>query len=124
MIGGAKLSKNLRPGPDRRAEFARWALVAAAGAAIATATKASTSQTASQARGEDWRAATKAAASAVIPIATPPHPGTAVNSAAFSMVSRMYLRWSAARASIGIGAVRATRRGPGAAMADTVGFRA
>src|SRR5208282_4446779 len=116
MIGGAKLNKNLRPGPEKSAEFARCALVAAAGAAIATATKASTSQTASHARGEDWRAATKAAASAVIPIATPPQPGTAVNSAALSMVSRMYLRWSAARASMGMGSRLGERSGPAASM--------
>src|SRR5271163_1921580 len=116
MIGGAKLKRNLRPGPEKSAEFARCALVAAAGAAMATATKASTSQTASHARGEVWRAAKKAAASAVIPMATPPHPGTAVNSAALSMVSRMYLRWSAARASIGMGSRLLERRGPAATI--------
>ena len=56
---------------------------------MATATKASISQTASQARGVVCREATNAATRAVAPIATPPHPGTAVNSAALSIVSRM-----------------------------------
>src|SRR6266481_772190 len=50
-IGGAKLRRNLRPGPEKSAELARCAFVAAAGAAMATATKASISQTVSQARG-------------------------------------------------------------------------
>src|SRR5579872_2141839 len=49
-------------------------------------------------------------------MATPPHPGTAVNSAALSIVSRMYLRWSAARASMGIGSRLFERRGPVATM--------
>src|SRR6266404_502069 len=111
MIGGEKLNRNLRPGPERRAPLARWALVAAVDAAMATATKASTSHTVSQARGEGWREAIKAAAMAVKPIATPPHPGTAVNSAARSMVSRMYRRWSAARASMGIGSRWGVRSG-------------
>src|SRR4029077_17409940 len=110
-IGGAKLNTNFLPGPVNSDEFARRALVAAAGAAIATATNTSASQTASQARGVAWRAASHAAASAVMPTATPPQPGTAVNSAARSMVSRMYFRWSAARASIGMGSRRGTRIG-------------
>src|SRR6266481_1893068 len=59
------------------------------GRRMATATKASISQTASHARGVVCREAASAATSAVIPIATPPQPGTAVNSAALSMVSRM-----------------------------------
>src|SRR2546421_7466036 len=84
-MGGAKLRTNLRPGPEKSAELARCALVAAAGAAMATATKASISQTASQARGVVCREAANAAISAVTPMATPPQPGTAVNSAARSM---------------------------------------
>src|ERR1700716_4134713 len=105
MIGGAKLRRNFRPGPEKSLELARCALVAAAGAAMATAINASTSHTPNQARGVVCMAATLAATTAVIPIATPPHPGTAVNSAADSMVSRMYRRWSAARASMGMGPV-------------------
>src|SRR6202030_893950 len=103
MIGGAKLKRNFRPGPEKSFALARWALVAAAGAAIVTAMTASTSQTPNHARGVVCREAIPAAITAVIPIATPPHPGTAVNSAADSIVSRMYRRWSAARASMGIG---------------------
>ena len=61
----------------------------AAGAAIATATNASANQIAIHARGVDCRAASRAAPSAVIPIVTPPQPGTAVNSAADSIVSRI-----------------------------------
>jgi len=56
-IGGAKLRRNLRPGPEKSAAFARCALVAAVETAMATATKASSNQTPSQARGEDcWEA--------------------------------------------------------------------
>src|SRR3979490_3183808 len=111
MIGGVKLNRNLRPAPESNLALPRCALVAAEDAAIATATKASTSQTVSQARGDDWRDAIHAAPMAVNPIATPPHPGTAVNSAARSMVSRMYRRWSAARASMGIGSRGGVRSG-------------
>src|SRR5689334_12383175 len=60
-IGGAKLRTNLRPGPEKSAELARCALVAAAGAAMVTATKASINQTRSQARGVDCREAASAA---------------------------------------------------------------
>src|SRR5438270_13669053 len=112
-MGGAKLRRNLRPGPEKRREFARCALVAAAGAAMATAMKASTSQTMSQARGDVWRDATKAATRAVMPMATPPQLGTAVNSAALAMASRMKRSWSAARATIGMGLLREERSGPG-----------
>jgi hypothetical protein len=89
MIGGAKLKANFLPGPENSDEFARRAFVAAAGAAIATATNTSASQTISQCLGVVCRAARPAAASAVMPIARPPHPGTAVNSAALSIVSRI-----------------------------------
>ena len=88
-MGGAKLRTNFRPGPEKSAEFARCALVAAVGAAMATATNASINQTVSQARGVTCREAMAAATSAVIPMATPPQPGTAVNSAALSIVSRI-----------------------------------
>src|SRR4029077_13023965 len=103
MIGGVKLRRNLRPGPESSVALPRWALVAADDEAMATATKTSTSQTVSQARGDPCRDAIQAATMAVSPMATPPQPGTAVNSAARSMVSRMYRRWSAARASMGVG---------------------
>src|SRR5260370_33235689 len=87
-IGGAKLNTNFLPGPVNSDEFARRALVAAAGAAIATATNTSASQTASQARGVAWRAASHAAATAVMPMATPPQPGTAVDLRGRPHVSR------------------------------------
>src|SRR3974390_2061070 len=103
-MGGAKLKTHFRPGPEKREELARRALVAAAGATRAPATKAAASQTATHARGVAWRDASSAAASAVRPMVTPPQPGTAVNSAARSLVSRMSRRWSAARESIGMGA--------------------
>jgi hypothetical protein len=51
----------------------------------------------------------------VRPMVTPPQPGTAVNSAARSMVSRMYRRWSAARVSIGMGGRPGERLGIGIA---------
>src|SRR5207249_10896727 len=86
-MGGAKLSRNFRPGPEKSRELARCALVAAAGAAMATATNASTSQTTSQALALACREARYAAAIAVMPMATPPQPGTAVNSAALAMRS-------------------------------------
>src|SRR5207248_2319561 len=56
-MGGAKLKTNLRPGPEKSRELARCALVAAAGAAMATAMKASASQTKSHVRGVAWRVA-------------------------------------------------------------------
>jgi len=74
----------------------------------------------SHARGECCREATHAAPTAVKPIATPPQPGTAVNSAARSIVSRMYRRWSAARASIGMGSDFAERRGLTKAMVGKI----
>src|ERR1700687_4843129 len=70
MIGGVKLRRNLLPGPERSVALARWALVAAEGAAIATAMKASTSQTVSQARGDVWRDAAH-----VERLAPPPYAG-------------------------------------------------
>src|SRR5258708_5901468 len=118
MMGGAKLRANLRPGPLKREELARLALVAAAGAAMANATNTSASQTASHARGVTWREARNAAARAVAPMATPPQPGTAVNSAALSLVSRMWRRGSAARASRGMGP------GNGAPVERGIGTRA
>jgi len=63
-MGGAKLSRNLRPGPENKAAFARCALVAAVAAAMAMATNASASQTTNQARGDVWREAATAAAMA------------------------------------------------------------
>ena len=50
MIGGAKLRRNFRPGPENSFELARWALWPPPGAAIATAMNASTSHTPNHAR--------------------------------------------------------------------------
>src|SRR5260370_9480369 len=85
--GGAKLRTNLRPGPEKSAELARCALVAAAGAAMATATNASISQTASQARGRVCRETVNAPPRAVTPLAPPPQPPAARNSAALTLLS-------------------------------------
>src|SRR5258708_34737805 len=103
MMGGAKLRANLRPGPLKREELARLALVAAAGAAMANATNTSASQTASHAPGVTWCEARNAAARAVAPMATPPQPGTAGNSAALSMGSRMYARGTGGPRALGNG---------------------
>jgi hypothetical protein len=65
---------------------------------IPSARIAALSQTTSHSPGSAVRDATSVAASAVSPIATPPHPGTAVNAVARSMVERMNDRLSIARA--------------------------
>src|ERR1039458_9815837 len=64
----------------------------------------------------EGRGATHAVASAVAPIATPPHPGTAVKDPAFSMVSRMKRRSSMACACSGADRKRRERRGPAQGM--------
>ena len=56
---------------------------------IAMATAPSTNQVASHCFGETCHSATTAAATAVIPMVTPPQPGTAVKEPARSIVSRM-----------------------------------
>jgi len=56
---------------------------------MASATIAAPNQVASHSSGVRWRAATSAAASAVVPTAIWPHPGTAVNDPARSIVWRM-----------------------------------
>ena len=55
------------------------------------------------------RAAIQAAAQAVTPMPTCPHPGTAVNAPARSIVSRMKRRFSIARSRSGSGADMLTR---------------
>ncbi len=72
------------------------------------AMKASAIQVNSHGRDEAWRDAMAAAPRAVMPMATPPQPGTAVKDAARSMVSRMKRRLSRAWSSMG------DRRGAGA----------
>jgi hypothetical protein len=80
-----------------RADFLRTATQP-----IASATTASTNQ-AMNCCCAAIRHASMPVASALMPIATPPQPGTAVNDAARSIVSRMNRKLSAARLSIGIG---------------------
>ena len=76
---------------------ARRAFRAMAKAPITAASAASASHIWSQAARVGCIAARPAIASAVTPMATPPHPGTAVNDVARSIVSRMKERLSIAR---------------------------
>src|SRR5689334_7130276 len=64
---------------------------------IAEATTASTIHVKNQSSLDAIRRDTNTAAKAVTPISTPPHPGTAVNEPARSIVSRMYRRSRTAR---------------------------
>src|SRR5579872_847270 len=98
--GGTKLYTNLRPGPERIEPPASRALENVVQIAIATATAASPIQVRSQPIEVSWREAITAAPIAVMPMATPPQPGTAVKEPARSMVSRMKRRLSRARSSI------------------------
>ena len=63
---------------------------------MAAATAASTSHAASQRVELRGTPASGAVMSALAPIITPPHPGTAVNAPARSIVSRMKRRFSMA----------------------------
>src|SRR5438094_3672873 len=103
-IGGRKLRPNRRPGPDRMGSFTAYAFRTMVEPPIASATIASPSQVASHSSDVRWRAARKAAASAVAPTATCPQPGTAVNDPARSIVCRMNRRLSSARSCSGRGA--------------------
>lgn len=96
-IGGVKPSTNFRPGPRSSDSRAARSFQAIDMAAIAIATPASMNQIVTHTRTSVSAAANHAAASAVSPIATPPQPGTAVNDAAFAIVSRMNRRLSIAR---------------------------
>ena len=81
------------------------------------------SQVTSHSVGVSRVSATAAAASASTPIPTPPHPGTAVNAVARSMVWRMKLRLSMARTwSAGSSSGRLGTRW-GEAMTSTVAAR-
>ncbi len=88
-MGGTKLKANLRAGDDHNSRPAARAFCCIAINPIKMATAPSTSQVASHAFSEVCHWATTAAATAVIPMVMPPHPGTAVNAPARSMVSRM-----------------------------------
>ena len=88
-MGGMKPSQNRRPGPERIGSFTAYAFRTMVPPPITRATIASPSHVASQSSTLGWRAASTAAASAVTPTATCPHPGTAVKAPARSIVSRM-----------------------------------
>ena len=86
--GGAKLSTNFRPGPERIGSPAARAFRIPVTSPSATATPASPSQTASQ-RGPGRGPATLPATSALTPISPSPVPENVVNAPACSMVARM-----------------------------------
>ncbi len=94
--GGEKLSAKRRPGPENRETLAAPLLSFIAHSEIASATPASAIHTATQRPCSGWTAASAAAASALTPTPTIPHPGTAVNDPASSMVLRMNRRLSIA----------------------------
>src|SRR5438045_3518077 len=96
-MGGEKLSANLRPGLESSGLAARRDFRMTVQAAIQKESRASPIQMASQRSAFPWRAAISAVRIAVIPIATPPQPGTAVNAEAPSIVSRIYRKLSIAR---------------------------
>ena len=83
---------------------ARRALIAIVPSAIAAPTHASASHTSTQRSESSGGPDTAAVISAVTPMATPPQPGTAVNSVARDIVSRMKRMLSIACAWIGSGA--------------------
>src|SRR5262245_21108197 len=95
-MGGEKLSTNLRPGCDSNGFAAARDFRHIAQPAIPSEISASPIQIASHRDCEVSLDAKAAAASAVSPIPTPPHPGTAVKADAPSMVSRIYRRLSIA----------------------------
>ena len=87
--GGRKLRLKRRPGPEKIGSFAARAFRTIDHPPSTTASRHSTAQVAVQAKRVGCRAATSAATAAVHPIATCPHPGTAVNDPARSIVARM-----------------------------------
>ena len=89
--------KNRRALLVSTAPSSRRALAVIVTTPIALAIAATPSQVTTHARGLVVRADTKAPITADMPIAIPPHPGTAVNADARSIVSRMKLRLSIAR---------------------------
>src|SRR5580698_3191213 len=107
--GGAKLKTNRRAGAENNGPFAALALRLIASTASTMANAASSSQVASQRSSVGCRLAMAAAASALMPMATPPHPGTAVNEPARSIVSRMRRRLSIAWVCNETGSARAAR---------------
>src|SRR5262249_25823333 len=97
IMGGEKLRANFRPGFESRGLAARRDLRITAQVAMQNEISAPPIQVASQRSTAGWRDANHAVTIAVIPTATPPQPGTAVNAEAPSIVSRIYRRLSIAR---------------------------
>src|SRR5437868_8773585 len=93
--GGAKPSATFRAGPENSGNPRRFAFQVQASNPITTATMPSASQTRNQEKAETCRAANTAAPNAVTPERTCPHPETAVNAEARSIVSRMKRKSSA-----------------------------
>ncbi len=93
--GGASPRATLRAGPENSGRPRRFAFHVQVSSAIAMARSPSPSHTRSHANELSCRPASVAAASAVTPIRTCPHPDTAVNAADRSIVSRMNRRSSA-----------------------------
>ena len=101
--GGNNPSATFCPGPENSGSPRRLAFACIEMMAISAARKASNSQTFNHAAALDCLAAMVAAARAVAPRITCPHPGTAVNDADRSMVSRMKRRSSAGLADTSVG---------------------
>jgi hypothetical protein len=100
---GTKLRANLRAGPDTSGTRASRTFQVVVAMATPIASADSPSHTASHRSALPARAASQDAATAEAPMATWPHPETAVNDPARSIVSRMKRRLSSALAWIGSG---------------------
>src|SRR5208337_2548656 len=111
-MGGDRPSTNFRPGLESRGVCTFRAFQKIAEAPTAKAHKASNPHTPTHHTTCGRSEATTAAAKAVIPIITPPQPGTAVKEAALSMVSRMNRKSSMAWVGMGTGLERRERTGP------------
>src|SRR6185437_1699014 len=107
--GGAKPNTNFRSGGDTTGCRAALAFHADAASPTTIDSKASPSHMPTQRPGVGCRWASTPAATAVTPMTTSPHPDTAVNDVALSMVSRMNRRSSMARSWRATGMVRMYR---------------
>ena len=96
MIGGEKLSTNFLPGPDSSGIFAARAFRTIAHIIMSGDRNADASQMFSAPVAVSRVAAATETISASTPIATIPHPDTAVNEPAASIVLRMKARLSIA----------------------------
>src|SRR5215472_3455461 len=94
-MGGASPIATLRAGPENNGNPTRFAFHEQDNSPVRRASIPSASQTLSHANEESCLEARNEAATAETPIATCPHPETAVNDADRSIVSRMNRRFSA-----------------------------